>query len=305
MPETSERKPLDRKPSYEPLGETVDRIARELESKTGEPEYKTGLEVLDKGIFGLHSSQMTVFAARAGQGKTSWACNAAFNLANSGKKVAFISLEMAKEQILTKMYCAEMNVDGFKFLIGKVSEVEKEKLRQFKKVVEELPLRIIDDYCFTQDELYTLIEHLEFRPQILFIDHLQHIRATDGRRSERENLTEYLRYLKELAMRYKMAVVCLSQINREGDDKPTLKTLKGTGAIEEMADHVILLHIPKKEEAFNSDNSDLKEGCCEVAKNRFGPCGTFPILFNGKIGKFFDQEIYRPQEKVSDWQDRV
>ena len=128
---------------------------------------------MDRGIFGLHRSQLTTVAARAGQGKTSLACNMAYNLADQGKKVAYISLEMAKEQIITKMFCSEMNVDGFKFLVGKITQAEKDKLMAFKLIVEEMPLRIIDDYCFTQDELYTLIDHLEFRPDVLFIDHLQ------------------------------------------------------------------------------------------------------------------------------------
>jgi replicative DNA helicase len=105
--------------------------------------------------------------------------------------------------------------------------------------------------------------------------------------SERENLSEYLRYLKELAMTYRMAVLCLSQINREGDDKPTLRTLKGTGAIEEMSDHVILLHIVNKDEQF-TNSQEPRDAVLDVAKNRFGPVGYFETQFIGQYGRFKD-----------------
>lgn len=277
-----ELEPSKRLPIYEPIGKTVQRIIDELDTKNGEPELKTGLEVFDKGIFGLHKSQLTILAARAGNGKTSMACNAAFELAVRGHSVAFVSLEMGREQIVSKMFCAHSKVDSFKFLIGRVSAEEKNRLYDFKKLVETLPIKIVDDYCFTQQEMYTLIEHLEFRPEALIIDHLQHIRATDAiRRSERENLSEYLRYLKEIAMRHKIAVLCLSQVNREGDEMPTLKTLKGTGALEEMADHVILLHLEKPK-----DDSPYISAHAQVAKNRFGPTGKFDLMFDGPYGSF-------------------
>lgn len=289
----SPRKIVPHLPKLEKVSDVVGRIIVEVGNRRGEPEFKTGLEVVDKGLFGLHRKQLTILAARTGNGKTSLACNVAFNLADAGKKVAIVSLEMAREQIVSKIFCSENNVNSFKLLIGRVSQEEKRRLEAFQKLVEELPLRIIDDYCFTQDELYTLIDHLEFKPDVLIIDHLQHIRAiTSGRTSERENLAEYLRFLKETAMRHNIAVMCLSQINREGDEKPTLKHLKGTGALEEMADHVMLLSLVRKTNPFEENTQEKIEAIVEIAKNRFGPIGYFNLMFDAPIGKFFNVDKY-------------
>ena len=288
------RKAVDYLPKHEPLADTVGRIIAGVTERRGkEPEFKTDLEVLDRGIYGLHRSMVTVLAARSGNGKTSMACNIAFNLANRGKKVAFISLEMAREQIIAKMFCAENNVDSFKFLIGNITPEEMSRLKDFQKLVKELPLRIIDDYCFTQDELFTLVEHLEFRPEVLIFDHIQHIRSGGGRDSERENLADYMRFLKEIAMRHRIAVLVLSQINREGDEKPTIKNLKGSGAIEEMADHVLLLSLTKKDAVFEEvvTSGERIEAVVDIAKNRFGATGYFLMEFEGATGKFHN--IYR------------
>lgn len=283
MSGTITRKPETRYPKLEPLAKTVERVIDNIGKRTGRPEYVTGLEVLDVGIFGLHPSQLTTVAARPGVGKTSLVCQVGMNLARAGKSVAFLSLEMTKETILERIFAIEYGVPGMDLIMGNVSDSTARKFANFRREAETLPLKIIDDYCHTENELYTLFDHLNFRPEILILDHIQHIRAID-RKSNWECLTEYLRYLKEIAMKHKIAVVCLSQINRSGEDAPTLANLKGTGAIEEMSDHVLLMH-SLKEPLGNGSNFKI-----QVAKNRFGPVGTFELYFNGSIYKFFNNK---------------
>jgi len=298
-----QRKVVAHIPSNETISTTVGKLIIGLSEKRGEPEFKTGLEVVDKGLFGLHRKMLTVLAARAGQGKTSMACNMAFHLADSGTKVAMASLEMARENIVTKLFCAENKVDTFRFMIGAITKEEKNRLEVFKKAVEKLPLRIIDDFCFTQDEIYTLFDHLDFKPDVFIVDHLQHIRSTN-RLSDRENLTEYLRFLKETSMRHNIAVVVLSQVNREGDEKPTLKNLKGTGAIEEMADHVLFLSLTEKSSQFGSIKDTVSEASVEIAKNRLGPKGYFLLHFNGSHGKFHNIEKYMTEPDKAEIESR-
>lgn len=293
-----------RLPTIDPLPTIVERIESELKQKTGEPLLKTGFEFMDRGTFGLHAGHLCTIAGRPGNGKTTLACNIAFELAQAGVNVAFFSLEMSKESILSKIFCSTYKVNAFRFLIGKITPEEREKLSHFKKMSAEIPLKIIDDYCHTQDEMYHLIEFLKFRPQVLFVDHIQHIRSSEGRRSDRENYTEYLRYLKEIAMRNKIAVVCLSQINREGDEKPSIKTLKGTGALEEMSDSVFLLHLLREQTSFDNAEKDLINGQVELAKNRFGPTGVFEIMFNPQFGTFSNMETYRTLPSKPDWTDK-
>lgn len=289
MQEDNPRKVVDHVPSIESNAETVRKIIEAISKRTGEPEYKTGLSVFDEGIFGLHKTMLTILAARAGQGKTSMAVQLAFNMAALGKHVAFISLEMSRESIFGKIFCYLNKIDVSKFFRYPPTPDTLSKLQDFEKIMAEIPLRVIDDYCFTQNELYTLIEHLEYRPEVLILDHLQHIRASSTRHSERENLSEYLRFLKELAMRYKMAVLCLSQINREGDSDPTIRHLKGSGSIEEMADHILILNIIREETALNTPPPVLENARVAIGKNRYGIVGYMDLMFEGRYGRFLNK----------------
>ena len=300
MSTDSRRTIVSHLPKHESLGETVERVIANIGTRGTEPELKTGLEALDKGTLGLHRSQLTVLAARPGQGKSSGACQAAFNLACAGKKVAFVSLEMTRESLVEKMFCLENRVNSRKLDTNRLTPEEHYKLQTFAKLAKDLPIKIVDDYCFTENELFTLVEHLEMHPDVLIIDHIQHIR-TEQAKFERETLNNYIRYLKEIAMRFQIAVLCLSQINRQGDDKPTLANLKSTGALEEMADSVIILHQKKDKAVFNDSNESLIECVMDVAKNRRGPVGYFDVLFEATTGRFLPMSHQKPEQETRDY----
>jgi replicative DNA helicase len=293
------RTPVKHLPKHEPLATTIERVRQNIAKRGGEPELKTGLEPLDRGTFGLHKSQVMVLAARPGMGKTSAAIQVAYNLADAGHKVAIVSLELTRETVIEKMFCITTRVNSRKLMMNQLTEDEKYKFDVFEKVARNLPIKIIDDYCFTEDEMFTLIEHLEMTPDVLILDHLQHIRTEDAN-TERATMNNYLRYLKEIAMKKEIAVLILSQINRQGDDKPTLAHLKGTGAIEEIADAVIILHQEKEKEEFVDTTNALVECVMDIAKNRFGPVGFFPMYFEAFSGRFMSQSYQQKSAEVTE-----
>jgi replicative DNA helicase len=286
MSDFDKRKPEERYPQFESLPETLAKVVNIIGKRTGKPEIITGFKVIDDGIWGLHRGKLLTIAARPGQGKTSLACQVAYNVAKTGYKTAFLSLEMTKESILERMFCAEYGVKAWDLLTGDLTPAIKEKLSQFLVEASNMKLQIIDDYCFTENELFTLIEHLEFRPDVIFLDHIQHIRSS-SRKSNYECLTEYFRYMKELSMKYDIAVVVLSQINRSGEENPTLANLKGTGGIEEMSDYVFLMNPHKNLEidSFGKNYSIL------IAKNRFGAVRKCDMYFNVEQTKFEEFHI--------------
>ena len=72
------------------------------------PGLSTGLSAVDAKINGLNKSDLLLLAARPGMGKTSMALNVALSAAReSGKTVAIFSLEMSKEQLVTRLIASE------------------------------------------------------------------------------------------------------------------------------------------------------------------------------------------------------
>lgn len=68
----------------------------------------SGFGALDTILTGLNKSDLILLAARPGMGKTSFALKVATNVAvRSGKKVAIFSLEMSKEQLVSRILSSE------------------------------------------------------------------------------------------------------------------------------------------------------------------------------------------------------
>ena len=69
---------------------------------------KTGFNLLDRYITGLNKSDLIILAARPGMGKSAFALNLARNMCRtSDKEVVIFSLEMGKEQLVSRMLSSE------------------------------------------------------------------------------------------------------------------------------------------------------------------------------------------------------
>ena len=126
-------------PIKDVLVETFDQIEKlynQKESITGIP---TGFVDLDNKTAGLHGSELILVAARPAMGKTAFALNIATNAAVRGNvPVAIFSLEMSKEQLVTRILASETMIDSNKLRTGKIEEEDlikiSEELRPFVRI---------------------------------------------------------------------------------------------------------------------------------------------------------------------------
>ena len=111
---------------------------------------------------------------------------------------------------------------------------------------------------------------------LVVVDYLGLIQHGPGK-SLYERVTETSNGLKRLALSLNIPVLCLAQLNRELEGRkgpPRLSDLRDSGAIEQDADGVLLLHCPQYE-----DKNGPAPLVVSVAKNRHGPAGS-ELLFN-------------------------
>ena len=96
-------------------------------------ELSTSLYDLDDIITGLHKSSLNVIFGQPAMGKTSLMLNIAVNVAHKEKvPVAIFSLEMSKEQIVSRIICCEAMIEKSKMINGKIEDED------FIKLSEEL-----------------------------------------------------------------------------------------------------------------------------------------------------------------------
>jgi replicative DNA helicase len=251
----------------------------------------SGLLDLDDMTGGFHPGQLIILAARPSMGKTALALNIAEHAGiNLKVPVLFISLEMGKLEIGDRMLCARSRVDGHKLRTG--ISLGHQELTQLGKAYNELttyPTVFVDDTpTRNMLQITASARRLKRRNHIglILVDYIQLIDSEDSRDSRQEQIAKISRRLKAMARALKVPVIALSQLNRavetREDKKPRMADLRESGAIEQDADIVLLLHRPDYYEA----NDQPGIAVLDIAKNRNGATGNFKLAFIKKITRF-------------------
>lgn len=114
---------------------------------------------------------------------------------------------------------------------------------------------------------------------------------------EYEKITQISGDLKRLAKQLKCVVLALCQLNRESanssgntDSRPKLSQLRSSGAIEQDADGVMLLHRPEYGRTdIDREPTVPQQFFVDVAKNRHGRTGTIELAWYAPCNRFEDR----------------
>ena len=260
-----------------------EQISKAAESGDHVPGLSTGLQDIDRFILGLNKSDLILVASRPGMGKTSIALNIALHVAkNSGKTVAFFSLEMSREQLAMRLISSESFIDGKKLQSGRISDDEWERLADVTSSLCSADLMINDDPLLTVADINAQCRRLP-NLGLVVIDYIQLMQAASGSGGyQPENrvqaVTEISRMMKIMAKELNVPVICLSQLNRANearkDKRPMLSDLRESGAIEQDADVVMGLY---RDDYYFEDSESHNIVECIVLKNRRGETGRIEL----------------------------
>jgi len=263
----------------------VIRATKEILEKDGRHHgTMTGYPVLDGLLAGLQPSDLILVAARPSVGKTALGLNIAQNILQRGEPIAFASLEMSRRQILHRLFAALSGIDVPTIAKGGIQHGAD--IATAGNRIAVMPLHLTDKSAMSVPELRVFAKDAIATngPGPLIIDYLGLIRDVD--KSENRNLAvaEISRGLKALAKDLNIPVIALSQLSRKPeqrtDKKPALADLRDSGALEQDADVVLLLH------------RDNEKATLEIAKHRNGPTGEVMFTFDGPRVRF--EEVKPP-----------
>jgi len=276
----------------EDVNQTLQRINTACESNLPIRGIATGFRRLDSMLLGLQPSDLIIIAARPSQGKTALAVTMARHISNTEchHPVAFFSLEMGREQIVNRLLMQSSGIEGNKIRTGIMAPDEQARIAHAGECIRQQPFYIDDTPALTVQQLRTKARKLVRRcgVKVIFIDYLQLMKTEVNRNASRENeVSAISRALKCLAKELQVPVVALAQLNREGERgmeirEPRLSDLRESGAIEQDADVVIMLHKPKMGLA---DERELI-----VAKHRNGATGSVVVKWNAPTALFYDNQ---------------
>ncbi len=287
-----------------PISEVIIDVYSRLEelsvSESSIPGLSTGLRDLDRAISGLNNSDLILLAARPGMGKTSMALNILLEVGKrSGRKVAFFSLEMSREQLALRLISSECFIDNKKLVTGKLSDDDWESIAAAADSLNRSTILIDDDSSVTVADISAKCRRVE-NLGLVVIDYLQLMQSAGGKTRSSDNrqqiVSDISRSLKIMAKELNVPVLCLSQLSRANesrqDKRPMLSDLRESGAIEQDADIVLFLYRNGYYDR-EAENPNLAE--CIIAKNRHGEIGTVELQWTPEFTTFTDMERRREE----------
>lgn len=270
------------------LGEVVMRRLDELEKGVQVESVEAPYLELQDMLAGLRPGQVVIVGARPSVGKSTVAMDLARNSAiRLGLPTLFLSLEMTHSELADRALSAEAKVDLQRIRDNKLTDEDWEALGRKSDGVLSAPL-VVDDspHCSLGRIRARLRGMARTTPaRLVVVDYLGLLDAPKADSRERQ-VAELSRGLKLLAKEFHVPIVALSQLNREStkrqDRRPTMSELRDSGAVEQDADIVILLH---REDAYEKESPRAGELDLIVEKNRNGRTGTVTVAWQGHYSR--------------------
>jgi replicative DNA helicase len=273
------------------LTEVLHETFEMLDRNTGEhlSGIETGYTELDNLTSGLQRGEMIIIAARPSVGKTSLAMNIIEHVGIDLKKpCAVFSLEMSKQQLAQRMLCSRSGVDAHKLRRGMLSKQDRDALSYAVGELSQGQIFIDDTPGLTLMDLRTKARRLKLQHgiEMISIDYLQLMEAPSAE-NRQQQISTISRGVKALARELNVPVICLSQLNRASEAEnrmPRTSDLRESGAIEQDADVVMLLHreavLHRGDQEWADANPDkINEATLIIAKQRNGPCDNVKLTF--------------------------
>lgn len=268
----------------------IEQLYERKERVTGVP---MGFTDLDGKTSGMQPSDLIIVAGRPGMGKTAFSLNVAQHVGTRvGRPVAIFSLEMSKEQLVTRMLCAEARVDATKLRTGFLHRDDWPRLTKAAGTLSEARIYIDDTPAQTSLDIRTKSRRLKAELgdlSLIIVDYLQLMQGRARSENRQQEISEITRSLKGLAKELDVPVIGLSQLSRAVEQRrpsrPQLSDLRESGAIEQDADVVALIY---RDEVYDEETTDKGVAEIIIAKQRNGPTGVVRLQFQGEFTRFGD-----------------
>lgn len=236
-----------RAPAYMPdglkLGSDMELLDEIINYKEPEciPYPWTGL---NQKLYGIRLSELTLFTADTGIGKTTFMKEIEYALLQSeelkerGYGVGFLHLEEPKRETLLGMLSIHHNKP---YHLPDTPKSEEDIRKAYKEVLDNKRVVVYDHFGSNEiDTILAKIRHMvALGCRYIVLDHLSII-VSDQSGDERKQLDEISTKLKSLTMNLQIAVIAVIHINRQGQ-------VRGSAGPEQVSNNVVRLTRDKKE----------------------------------------------------------
>lgn len=285
--------------SMVPLGSLINPALDRIEERQNQkPGLDTGFSDLDRLLGGIRRKQLVTVAGATSMGKSITLIDFARRMCiRDGQVGAFFSLEMGNDEVFERILAAQSGVLHQKIRTGQMDERDWQKATAQIGPMTDAPLLMSDKGGLNVPMIARACEEVirtHGRLDVVFVDHLHLVKASNPRIIDRTAIIEEVAAaLKEsIAMELDVPVIAAAQLKRnenvKADQPPQLTDLKGSSAIEQTSNIVIVVHRP---EYYDAESPRAGETDFVVAKNRDGERGTVTVASQLHLSRFVDMAI--------------
>ncbi|HET7847578.1 MAG TPA: DnaB-like helicase C-terminal domain-containing protein, partial [Pseudolabrys sp.] len=220
--------------------------------------------------------------------------------------VLHFTLEMGRQQVVSRMLCSRARVDAHRLRTGRIPSDALHELTGAADELSRTSIFIDDTSALSMMSLRSRARRQKARTglDLIVVDYLQ-LLSFPKSESRQQEISNISRSLKSLARELEVPVIALAQLSRQVElrdpPRPQLADLRESGSIEQDADVVLFVF---REEYYHQMRKPLEtnrekfaewlaegekvHGKAEViiGKQRHGPTGTVELQFDGAVTRF-------------------
>lgn len=247
--------------------------------------FSTGLSSLD-ALIRLKRRKLYVLGARPSNGKSALARQIAeaVGIDHPGQWVCYFGLEMDNQETGLRSVAARTGISVDDILRGQGGVPVAEALCD----LSTLPIQISEHTVITVRDIRRIVaaRMRTDRVSLVAVDYSQLLTPLDRRSPREQQVSSIVEGLFAIAKDFNVPVLALAQVNRDAekrtDKRPIIADLRESGAIEQFAHGIILLHKPPADPEWETKAEAI------VGKHRGGKTGTVELGFDGTRTKFSD-----------------
>jgi len=247
----------------------------------------TGLPHCDEYFGKIRGGEVCVIAGRPGVGKTALAIQMADSVVRGGGKAMIVSLEMQARDLVGRLAKQRLGrsagivrgCTAAEYQSAKTSWIASaQKMKADEKRLHIFEVRQVKSVSDIEDRV-AMLKAADALPNVVVIDYLQLLHAEDSRAPREQQVALMSRRIKLMALNFNVAVILLSQLNRDAEkdgSRPKLSGLRESGAIEQDADRVWLLY--PDPDVMAVPDAPTVQVVIDQAKNRNGAGGIAKVV---------------------------
>lgn len=298
------------------IGATLDSIEHRGE-RPDDYFMPTGLRAFDDHVGGIRGGNLITIAARPGKGKSALALQILIHNAFRGVPCLLFSFEMSKAEIVERAIAQHASIDGRAITSGRLRGPEWIAINDSARRLSTLPLWLVDkpmklDRMLSNARRWTARQRVKADQQglkklaVVCCDYLGLIESSGAAETRALEVGAMTRGLKQFAAEEEIPVIEVSQLNRDSEKEggaPKLSHLRDSGSIEQDSNMVLFpifeeVTGPKPPDWWPA--ADLPQApdlpaAVIVGKNRGGPIGRVPAIWQPRYVRFVDLPDYDHQ----------